>query len=80
MASLLKTEKLSGVLGILGFLLLSYPLLQIFNSDIITTGVSLLYLYIFGVWVLAIIGLRAMSSRFVSPRPSGTQEPGGHDQ
>jgi hypothetical protein len=80
MASLLKPEKLSGALGILCFLLLSYPLLQIFNSDTFITGVPILFLYIFGVWVLAIIGLYAMSSRFASPGPAGKREPEGHDQ
>jgi uncharacterized membrane protein len=67
MASLLKHEKLSGALAILGFLLLSYPLLHIFNSETILTGVPLLFLYIFVVWVLAIIGLYAMSHRFAYP-------------
>jgi uncharacterized membrane protein len=80
MAARLKPEKLGGVLGILCFLLLSYPLLQIFNYDTFITGVPLLFLYIFGVWVWAILGLYTMSRRFGSPDPSGQQEPEGHDQ
>ena len=80
MAPLLRHEKLSGVLGIICFLLLSYPLLQIYNYDILIKGVPLLFVYIFGIWVLAIIGLHAMSKRFASPGPSGKEEPKGHDQ
>ena len=80
MASPLKEEKLSGVLGILGFLLLSYPLLSIFNCDTFLIGVLLLFFYIFGVWVLAITSLYALSRWFASPGPSGNQEPAGHDQ
>jgi hypothetical protein len=79
MASLLKREILSGALGILCFLLLSFPLLHIFNCDIFLTGFPLLFLYIFGVWVLAIIGLYAMSRRFASLGPPGQREPEGHD-
>lgn len=81
MTSLSKNEKFCGLLGLLCFLLLIYPLLQIFNQDTFITGVPLLFLYIFGVWVLAIIGLYAMSRRFASPDdPPGKQEPEGHDQ
>ncbi len=80
MAASFRQEKLCGVLGILCFLLLSYPLLQIFNYNTLMTGFPLLFLYIFGVWVLAIIGLYGMSRRFASPEPPGKQEPEGHDQ
>lgn len=80
MAASLRQEKLCGVLGILCFLLLSYPLLQIFNCNTLVTGLPLLFLYILGVWVLAIIGLYVMSSRFASPDPPGQQEPKSHDQ
>ncbi|MFA4902423.1 MAG: hypothetical protein WC600_06720 [Desulfobaccales bacterium] len=80
MTASFRQEKLSGVLGILCFLLLSYPLLKIFNHDALITGVPLLFLYIFGVWVLAIIGLYGMSRRFASPELAGQQEPEGHDQ
>ena len=80
MATSVRQEKLCGVLGILCFLLLSYPLLQIFNYNTLMTGLPLLFLYIFGVWVLAIIGLYGMSRRFAAPDPPGKQEPEGHDQ
>jgi hypothetical protein len=80
MAALFRPEKLCGVLGILCFLLLSYPLLQIFNHDTLVAGVPILFLYIFGIWVLAIIGLYAMSSRFDSRNPSSKPEPKVYDQ
>ncbi len=80
MAASFRQGKLSGVLGILCFLLLSYPLLQIFNYDTLVAGIPLLFLYIFGVWLLAIIGLYVMSNRFASQNPLGKQEPNSHDQ
>jgi hypothetical protein len=79
MAASFRQEKLCGVLGILCFLFLSYPLLQIFNYTTLVTGIPLLFLYIFGVWVLAIIGLYVMNRRFASPDLPGKQEPIGHD-
>jgi len=80
MAASFRPEKLGGVLGILCFLLLTYPLLQISNHDTLVIGLPLLFLYIFGVWVLAIIGIYAMSSRFDSRNPSSKPEPKVHDQ
>ncbi|MFZ5447783.1 MAG: hypothetical protein ACOZFS_03990 [Thermodesulfobacteriota bacterium] len=74
MADLARQGKLYSLLGILCFLLLSYPLMQIFNYDTFVTGLPLLFLYIFGVWVLAIIGLYAMSNRFASADAVSKQE------
>ena len=80
MTSLSKSERFCFLLSLFCFLLLSYPLLQIFNNDTFITGVPLLFLYIVGVWVLAIIGLYAMSHRFTSPGLPDKQEPRRHDQ
>lgn len=80
MAASFRQAKFCGVLGILCFLCLSYPLLQIFNHDTLVTGLPLLFLHIFGVWVLAIIGLYALSNRFAAAEPFGKQEPKVHDQ
>jgi len=80
MAPRIKQEKLSIVLGILCFLLLSYPLLHIFNRDTFLLGVPFLYCAVFVVWVLAITGLYAMSRRLASPGTPGKGEPQGHDQ
>jgi hypothetical protein len=75
MASLSKPEKFCGVLGILCFLLFSYPLIHIFNYDTFLAGVPLLAFYILVVWMLAIIGLYAMSSRLAPSDPKDTKGP-----
>ncbi|OPX21163.1 MAG: hypothetical protein BZ151_00425 [Desulfobacca sp. 4484_104] len=54
-----KKDKLLVLLGILGFFLLNYPLLQIFNRDFFLLGVPMLTWYLFGIWILAVAGLRA---------------------
>jgi hypothetical protein len=61
-----KKGKLWALWGILVFLLLNYPLLQIFNRDASLAGISLLVFYLFVVWVFAIIGLFALGSRLTS--------------
>ena len=61
-----KTRKFWAFMGILIFLLLNYPLLQIFNRDALLAGIPLLVLYLHGVWLLAIIGLYALGSRLTS--------------
>jgi hypothetical protein len=78
MASYSKPEKFCGVLGIICFLLFSYPLIHIFNYDTIVGGVPLLSLYILVVWMLAVIGLYAMSSRLAPADLKDTKEPKGH--
>jgi len=54
------------MLGIMIFLLLNYPLLQIFNRSILLGGIPLLVLYLLMVWILAIVGLYALGSRLTS--------------
>ena len=49
-----KSTKIWVVLGILSFFLLNYPLLQIFNREILLGGTPILTLYLFGVWILDI--------------------------
>jgi hypothetical protein len=61
-----KKAKLWGLWGILVFLLLNYPLLQIFNRDASLAGIPLLVFYLFGVWILTIIGLYALGARLTS--------------
>jgi hypothetical protein len=61
-----KRRKFWAFMGILIFLLLNYPLLQIFNRDALLAGIPLLVLYLHGVWLLAIIGLYALGSRLTS--------------
>ncbi|MBM4295831.1 MAG: hypothetical protein FJ126_13145 [Deltaproteobacteria bacterium] len=52
--------------GILVFLLLNYPLLQIFNRDALLGGIPVLVLYLHVVWILAIAGLFALGGRLTS--------------
>ena len=63
MPAVTKKRKLWALMGILIFLLLSYPLLQIFNCDTLVGGVPVLVLYLHAVWILAIAGLYAFGSR-----------------
>ena len=55
-----------GVVGILVFLLLNYPLLQIFNRDTLVVGIPVLVLYLHGIWLVAIAGLYAFANRLTS--------------
>jgi hypothetical protein len=61
-----KRRKFWALMGILIFLLLNYPLLQIFNRDALLAGIPVLVLYLHGVWILAIVGLYALGSRLTS--------------
>ncbi len=47
------------VLAVLGFALFNYPLLRVFDVDVLVLGVPLVWLYIFVVWALliALLGL-----------------------
>jgi hypothetical protein len=66
MSALEKSRKFWALLGILIFLLLNFPLLQIFNQDILLAGIPVLVLYLHAVWILAIIGLYALGSRLTA--------------
>ncbi len=50
----------------LGCLLLSYPLLALFNRPLLLAGVPLVYVYLFGAWAL-LIALMAWATRRGSP-------------
>jgi len=66
MPAVTKKRKLWALMGILIFLLLNHPLLQIFNRDTLVGGVPVLFLYLHVVWVLAIAGLYAFGGRLSS--------------
>ena len=66
MPAIEKRGKLWALVGILVFLLLNYPLLQIFNRDTLLAGIPVLVLYLHGVWIVAIAGLYALGSRLTS--------------
>jgi len=61
-----KKRKFWALMGIFIFLLLNFPLLQIFNLDTLLAGIPLLVLYLHVVWILAIVGLYILSSRLTS--------------
>ncbi|MEW6386950.1 MAG: hypothetical protein AB1491_05475 [Thermodesulfobacteriota bacterium] len=61
-----KRDKFWAFLGILIFLLLNYPLLQIFNRDVLLGGIPVLVLYLHGVWLTAIVVLYVFGSRLTS--------------
>jgi hypothetical protein len=63
---MVKKAKLWALWGILVFLLLNYPLLQIFNRDASLAGIPLLVFYLFVVWILAISGLYVLGGRLIS--------------
>jgi len=56
-----KTRRLAGIF-LLGWVLLNYPILSIFNLPAAWGGVPLLYAYMFAVWTL-IVALLAVVSR-----------------
>jgi hypothetical protein len=64
MVAMTKTGKLSILLGILLFVFLTYPFMHIFNRDFLIAGIPLLALYLFGVWIWAIVALFALGRRF----------------
>jgi hypothetical protein len=78
MAALSKPEKFCGIMGIFCLLLLSYPLIHIFNGETLVAGFPVLAFYIMAVWILAIIGLYVMSSRLAPPELEDPKEPQGH--
>ncbi len=66
MDALAKTRTSLVLGGIVVFLLLNYPLLQIFNLDTTIWGVPLLVLYLHVVWLAAIAALYALGRRLTS--------------
>lgn len=52
------------LLFVVGALLLSFPILAIFNRPVMLGGIPILYLYLFGLWVagIAAVFLLARSS------------------
>ena len=54
-------------LFVLGALLLTYPLLSLFNRSELVFGVPLLYAYLFGAWAL-LVALMALAAGGGGPR------------
>ncbi len=60
-----KINKRLVALFLLGCLLLNFPIISLFNLEILIFGLPLLYVYIFIIWCL-IIGLTALAALFHS--------------
>ena len=56
-------------LFLLGCVLLNFPILSLFNLEILIFGFPLLYVYLFGIWCL-LIGLTALGTMFRSSEPA----------
>lgn len=52
-----KRDKLLVLLGIFFFLLINYPILQIFNVAALLGEIPLLTFSLFGIWLIAIVAL-----------------------
>lgn len=61
MSDKLRTARLVAV-GLLALALFNFPLLAVFDTDVQVGGIPLLWLYLFGVWLL-VIGLLAWIAR-----------------
>jgi len=57
-----RNKRLVG-LFLMGYLLFNHPLLSLFNLPRTILGIPLLYVYIFGVWLLLIALMAIISSR-----------------
>jgi len=59
-----KTRRLVGVF-LLGWVLLNYPILSLFNLPTMLGGIPLLYAFVFGAWTLivSLVGLITLSGR-----------------
>lgn len=71
------------VLTVLTFVLLTPPIIIIFNVPVLVFGVPLLHLYCFAVWLLAIVagarlaaGLRREGEMAAQPGEGAPPEPG----
>ena len=60
-----KLNKRLVALFLLGCVLFNYPILSLFNLEILIFGLPLLYVYLFGIWCL-LIGFTARATIFRS--------------
>ncbi len=73
----------SFVLTVLAFVLLTPPIVTIFNVPVLVLGVPLLHVYCFAVWLVAIVagarlaaGLRREEAEPGRPEDAARQDPG----
>ena len=58
------------VLFAFGCLALNYPLLALFSKTILWYGIPLLYLYLFGLWIIFILFIAIVTERKKLPKTS----------
>jgi hypothetical protein len=58
-------------LCVVGALLLSFPILAVFNRPVLVGGIPVLYLYLFGLWIAGIVTV------FLIVRAPPDRDPGG---
>ena len=69
MLHLIKSRRLA-IVFMLGVILFNYPVLSLFNVPRFLFGIPLLYLYLFGTWVLLILLTVTISiTNIKPPRP-----------
>lgn len=62
------------VLPLVGVIALNYPLLSLFSRVKLLCGVPVLYLYLFAVWLLFILGVAVLLEKSaLSPEPGGSE-------
>lgn len=59
-------SKLWALMGLLIFVLLNYPVLDIVNRDTLWGGIPLLVFHLHAVWILALVGLYALARGLAS--------------
>ena len=52
-----------GLIFVIGVLLITFPLLAIFNRAAMIGGIPILYLYLFGVWAAGIVAVFLLARR-----------------
>jgi len=62
------------VLPVLGVIALNYPLLSLFSLGKLLFGVPVLYLYLFTVWLLFILGVALVLEKPIPPGEAGVVE------
>ena len=50
-------------LGFIGFIMFNFPLIYIFSEAGVLGNIPLLYVYVFGVWLMLIVGLALIVER-----------------
>lgn len=63
------------VLPLVGVIALNYPLLSLFSRVKLLFGVPVLYLYLFAVWLLFILGVAVLLEKSAPPPEPGEGEP-----